>query len=383
MMKRMCMLGCALTLGGLFVQVQAAPAGQDGASALVTKAEDLGPAMGATGEGQSAEDAVQANLAKLGVGVGYIRKMQAIIAIGTAEVLVKDPANEKDFMLIRSAKANEAYLDAKAKVIQAIYTELSAEDRLAVAGEFVDAEAEGGKKPAASAEPTTTQESTVKLLSKMPLLGSSVLTQAESWDAEGQVYSVSMAIVWSPKMQESALAQLSNGASVSMAKGHFTPQEWAARQSPATMIGPRRFTDSEGNNIFVGIAAVDLTGKVKDRGWKKKSADLWASRAVAFSLAGDLETYAEASRNLKEYDDDKRTGTEKLASATAQKCEVALQGCTQLRSFTGKHPISGRTIYVSMFYCDPVLAKDAGALQKKAYEGALRQAAMKKKSGSR
>jgi hypothetical protein len=83
----------------------------------------------------------------------------------------------------------------------------------------------------------------------MPLLGSSVLTQAESWDKEEKIYSISLAVVWSPKLQENAVALATGEAVPSSSKGKFSPQEWLAQQDLTTMIGPRRFTDNEGNNI--------------------------------------------------------------------------------------------------------------------------------------
>ena len=455
---------CFAFAGGLMAQDAAAAlaAQADAAAKLAVDAAAAAPLLPGvpSGDAKSAEDAVNANLAKLGVGVGYDRKLQAVITIGTVLVSVKDPANDKDFMLVRAAKANEAYLNAKAAIIKAIYTNFSAVDRLttlsqtganistaeydtkrkelearraaladklaqldqaeaaalkgvtlgdrfnavleglakkldtqfsaekvaadkralrdglkaeceALKAECADLEKQAGELT--PPEPENAVESTVKELSKMPLLGSSVLTQAESWDEKTAIYSVSMALVWSPKMQESAVALCTNEAVPALKKGRFTPQEWAARQNFATMIGPRRFTDSEGNNIFVGISAVDLTGPVVKMAAKKKFAEAFARKSVAFSLAGDLESFTEASQNLKEYDDDKRTAVAKIADRVTAQCDLALQGCTQLAVRTVKHPITGRDTYVAAYYVDPLLAKDAGKLRKEAYAGAMRQ----------
>ena len=407
----------------------------------------------------SAEEVVKANLAKMKLATGYDRKRKAIIAVGTAEVMITDPANDNTFMSVRAAKANEAYLNAKAEVIRSINTDFSAMDRALTTAEFGEddvqkvfaehrakleakrdelvkklaqldkAEAEAlrgvtmtdrfgailegiakrldekfnkaeilAQKKAVRdqlkaecdemladykvleeqakkipAVPSTEVSSSVKMLSKMPLLGSSVLTQAESWDKTEKVYSISIAVVWSPKLQENAVALVTGEAVPSSKKGQFTPQEWVAQQNLTTMIGPRRFTDNEGNNIFVGIAAADLTGKVKDRKAKKMLADTAARKAVAFSLAGDLEAFREASQNYKEYDDDLRTSVEKLRDVVGQKCDINLQGCLPLCSKEVTHPITGRKTYVTAYYIEPVLAKDATDLMKKSYAGAIRQ----------
>lgn len=407
----------------------------------------------------SAEEVVRKNLSKMKLFRGYDRKRKAIIAIGTIDVKVSDPANDDSFMSLRAAKANEAYLNAKAEVIRSINTDFSAMDRALTLAEYGEddvqkAFAENRAKLEAKREalakklgqldeaeaaafrgitmtdrfgailegiakkldenfnaeeiveqkkavrdqlkvecdemladykaledmakkipsvPSTEISSSVRMLSKMPLLGSSVLTQAESWDKTEKMYSISLALVWSPKLQENAVALVTGEAVPSSKKGQFTPQEWVAEQNLTTMIGPRRFTDNEGNSIFVGIAAADLTGKIKDRKAKKMLADTRAMKAVAFSLAGDIEAYREASSNYKEYDDDLRTSCDKLYNAVSQKCDINLQGCLPLDSREVTHPITGRKTYVTAYYIEPALAKDATELLKKAYAGAVRQ----------
>ena len=468
MKKLMITAACAFAAGVLSAQDMSAPTaveqagavdqGADVAAQADAKAAKLA-ADAPSDEFVSAEDVVTANLTKMSLAPGYDRKRKAIIAIGTAEVKIVDPANDNAFMAIRAAKANEAYLMAKAEVIGAINSDFSAMDRaLTMSGfgedpiqqsfaehraaletkrnalveklaqldkaeaaalrdvtmtdrfgailegiakrldekfntaairahkkavrdqlkaecdemlaEYKALEEEAKKIPAV---PKNEVSSSVKMLSKMPLLGSSVLTQAESWDKTEKIYSVSMAIVWSPKLQENAVALMTGEAVPSSKKGQFTPQEWIAQQNLATMIGPRRFTDNEGNNIFVGIAAVDLTGSVSDRKAKKKLADLDARKAVAFSLAGDLESYSESSKSYREYNDDNRVAIEKLRDVVGQKCDINLQGCLQLSRKEVTHPISGRRTYITAFYIEPTLAKDAAELLKKSYAGAIRQ----------
>jgi len=223
------------------------------------------------------------------------------------------------------------------------------------------------------AVPRNELQSTMKMKSEMPLLGSSVLTQAEAWDKAEKTYQMSMAIVWSPKLQENAVSLMTGDARPSSKPGPFTPQEWIAAQNIATMIGPRRFTDSSGNNIFVGIAACDLTGQVTAEKAKKRMTDMEARKAVAFSLAGDIVSYSEATKNVKEYNDDIKSQAGKLRDVVARQLDINLQGCLRLKHKEIRHPISGRKTYVSVFYIDPSLSKDATELLKKSYAGAIRQ----------
>ena len=403
----------------------------------------------------TATDQVKANLKKMNL-VTYDRQKKAIIQIGMAEVYIKDPANENDFMTDRSAKAREAYLNAKANIIRTINTEFSAVDRAIQFAQFGDddvsklfnekkasldakrdelakklkqldaAEAEALKgvtlndrfgalldgivkklnneyAPEKIAEdkkilrdelraeceslktdyqlleneaksipsvPPSESSSSVKMLSKMPLLGCSVLTQAESWDQNDKTYTVALAVVWSPKLQENAMALLQGNETAVQNKGAYTPDEWIEQQNLAVMIGPRRFVDKDGHNIYLGIAARDLTGKTMERNAKRQLADAEAIKTVAFSLTGDVETYTEAKQNFKEYDDDVRVSMEKLNTAVSQKCDINLRGCIRLAEKELTHPISKRKTYVSVYYIEPELSKHAAEIMSKAYSDA-------------
>jgi len=100
-------------------------------------------------------------------------------------------------------------------------------------------------------DPVLSTSSDVKALSRMPLLGSSVLTQAESWDPEEKIYSVALAVVWSPRLQEDAMRIVSGDFATRPNKGKYSKLEWVGAQDFSSMIGPRRFTDNEGNNLWL------------------------------------------------------------------------------------------------------------------------------------
>ncbi len=231
-------------------------------------------------------------------------------------------------------------------------------------------------------QPTTQLESNVSLMSKMPLLGSSVVCQAESWDETGdKVYCIAMAVVWSPQLQEDAFALAHNNNIVGK-KGKYTAEEWIERQDLSSMVGPRRFRDNEGRTIFVGISAIDLSGPVSKRNVKRKKADTEAWTFVAFSLLGDIEAYREAKTNFKEYDDSTRKSEEKFSDVIMQKCNMVIQGCTSLDAREVVHPISKQKMYVVAYYIDPDLAKQSGDLMKKAYAAAnVFDKAMQRKRG--
>lgn len=253
-----------------------------------------------------------------------------------------------------AAKAESENLKAKANDLYAQYKELE------------KAAAQLPKDPAMGSE------SVAKIMSKMPLLGSSVLTQAESWDPSDKVYSVAIAIVWSPKLQESAVKIGTGDFSGKSRPGKFSPAQWVKAQDWRTMVGARRFTDDKGRNLFIGISSVELTGPVVKQNAKKKIADTMAIKNVAMSLLGDLETYREASQNLKVYADDSAGVAQRLTENTSAKVDVNLKGCMQLASKTVRHPITGKKIYVSAYYIDPTLSAEAGNIMKKLYADSIR-----------
>ena len=221
--------------------------------------------------------------------------------------------------------------------------------------------------------PKNEVKSGMTMLAKMPLVGSTVLTQAESWDESTKQYSVSMAIVWSPKLQESALKVAVGNYEPGKDRGALTRKEWIDMQDLSAMIGPRRFVDKNGHPYFVGVAAADLTCANSDIKTRKMMADAEARKAVVFSLVGDLQTFETYKMHLKEYQsksDDLRSIVQDLVSTMEQRSDVRLSGLSQMRSRTLTHPISGRKTYVSVFYVDPMLSKDAAELLKSNYAAA-------------
>lgn len=221
--------------------------------------------------------------------------------------------------------------------------------------------------------PKNEVKSGVTMLAKMPLIGSTVLTQAESWDESTKQYSVSMAIVWSPKLQESALKVAVGNFEAGKDMGTLTRKEWIDSQDLAAMVGPRRFVDKNGHPYFVGVAAADLVCQNSDIKGRKMMADREARKMVAFSLAGDVASFDEYKMNLKEYQsksDELRSIVQELASKMGQKVDLQLKGCLSMKNKTLTHPITGRKTYVSVFYVDPMLAKDAAEILKSNYAAA-------------
>ena len=221
-------------------------------------------------------------------------------------------------------------------------------------------------------EPMSENTSMAKILSKMPLLGAKVLTQAESWDKTEKMYEMAMAVIWSPKLQEEAKNLATGNPTIAEKKGKCSVQEWIGRQDLLSMAGPWSFTDDEGKTIVIGISARDISGLPAPKLKKAKTeAETDARVAVATSLTCDLAAFTETSRRLAEYDDGSSEASSKVSDVVSSKTAVSLNGVGKLTSKEGYHPITGRKTYAVAYYLEPDLSKDAMERIKQMYADAI------------
>ena len=326
----------------------------------------------------AAREAVIAKRAEL---AETLAKYNAADAKSVSEVTLNDRFNsflDAVIKKIDSSYSPEAIAAKKKISADAAKAEAAAlkEKVQALSAEYKKLEAAAAALPK---DPAMESASTAKVMSKMPLLGSSILTMAESWNKDTQEYQVACAIVWSPKLQACATKMLTGDFSGTGKPGMYSKDAWVKAQDWRWMIGTRRFTDDKGRNLFVGIYSVELSGSIVAQNGKKKLADQFARKNVAMSLLSDMATFTEASQNMKIYADDSKSAAQKLSENTTSKVNVNLQGCMRLTSRTVTNPISGKKMYVSAFYLDPTIAAEAGAILKKSYEDALTSSKYAKK----
>lgn len=219
-------------------------------------------------------------------------------------------------------------------------------------------------------------KSDVKVTADMPLLGATVVTQSESWDKTTKEYQMSLAVVWSAKLQQRAERCLSGDFSpdgkVDPKKG--TIQDWMTKQKLDAMVGPRRFVDKDGRNLFIGIAAASLDIPIAKQKGAKRFADVVAFNFVACSLLSDVKAFTHAKSHMSEYSDEfteeeSQKFAKSLYDEIVQTTGGNLQGCVPLSQFAVEytHPISRKPIYVVPYYLDPDLSKDAKKLMEDSY----------------
>lgn len=243
------------------------------------------------------------------------------------------------------------------------------------------------KKAAEKFAPQVDQEntSTVKTSAEMHLLGSTIVAQAESWNETTKEYQMAIAVVWSKKLQEEATA-IMEGAAEKSTPGKYSPEEWADAQNFEVMIGPRTFTDSEGNKIFVGIASADLECPVNQHRLRKRAAAQVARGYIATAIGCELKSATGVQQTIKEYSvgvGDTVPGiSKKVGDEIVSSSHKELTGSKILFEDEFIHPLSGRSTYVCAFYIDPEDSNSAMEVLTSAYAAACRQdAANKRKSG--
>ena len=284
-------------------------------------------------------------------------------ALGAASDAASDANSTAGAVIAAAAAAGASLADAPAPGV-----DLSAERDALVA----EVKAAIDSANAIPQEPVNKTTSQVKLLSKMPLLGATVIRQAESWDKTTGLYEVAMAVLWSPKLQEEAKGLATGNPVPSEKKGKFSSREWVKKQDLLAMVGPRRFTDKNGNSIVVGVAARDITGmSPSDMESAEGIADTEAMKYVATSLMCDLEAFREVSQNYAEYKDGSAEVTERIANTVASNTSLELNGVMKLDSTEGFHPLTGRKTYAVVYYLEPKMAKKAMERVKQLYADAI------------
>ena len=198
------------------------------------------------------------------------------------------------------------------------------------------------------------QESAVVTMSRMPLYGSTVIMQTESWDDAAGRYQVAVMITWS-KTLERAVRAIVTGENFKTKPGKKTVQQWLRGQELATMVGPRQYVDDKGNRWFLGVTARKYNDEMTSitRKQSKGSTEQFAKQMAAFCVFADVESYKNAQQAMETRGNEKETVdavAESYAETLSQAFEKkTIRGLQKLASVETQHPITGDDIYVAVF----------------------------------
>lgn len=258
----------------------------------------------------------------------------------------------------RDKKAQEDYAAAKAsfEVAQKKYDEMK-ENAEAMQGKVLER-----------------QESAVESMAKMPLYGSSVIMQTESWNKDSGRYQIAVMLCWSYAMERSARAIVTGEEfRVKPSESAKSVQDWLETQNPATMIGPRQYLDKDGNRWFLGVTARPYDDELSSSARRKNKgiSELFAQQMTAFCLWADVESYKLAQQAMESRGND-TAQRDVIAENYAEKLTQSFQnkkirGMQKLLGEEMTHPITGSTIYVTVFGINPNAAKAALEIEKQNY----------------
>lgn len=227
---------------------------------------------------------------------------------------------------------------------------------------------------------TMETSSSVETLARAPLMGATVLAQAESWDAENEEYQIAVLLVWSEALEEGASSILQGAPMRVKTAQQQSVGQWLNGQDLSTMTGPRQFIDKDGVRWYIGAYSTLYDGSASAKRAARGRADLFAMKELAVSLYADLETHKQAeiasqTRNAGLGGKDVTNVAESFAQTTRQAIENRqIQGASKLAGKEILHPVSGQKMYVSVYAISSESAVAAVAAESRNYANAIQAA---------
>lgn len=216
--------------------------------------------------------------------------------------------------------------------------------------------------------------SMVETLAQAPILGASVLVQAESWNSDSEVYEVATLMVWSPKLEKAAKSIITGELLPLKPKNGLSVHEWLKKQEVSTMVGPRQFVDKSGERWFIGAFGMPADGSSSLVRKNRGIADVMAKKEAAVALYADIETQKQAAiamqtRSSELGSKDHTEVASSFSEATRQSVENRhINGLSKLFSRTVIHPISQQKIYVVAYGISAKAASEALAIEYSAFD---------------
>ena len=334
----------------------------DGGVEVVREAEAAAPKEPPV-KAKNAEQEVKAWLKGKKWRSGWDSKKKRFIQVSMDQFDCDDPAKVQNVMVRRDMAVKRAILSAKMEIIEAVKTEVDAEDIVEMMGGTASDVSAEDKNDLMNRVQKLKQSSSAEFRAEMPLFGATCVRQSESWN-RGK-YQVAVALVWSPALERSARAVITGNKVVCKPKENGkSVEEWLEAVNPAFMSGPIQFVDADGTRWFLGISAgaADEDLDALTLKTNRRIADLSAKQMLAFSLWGDVKASETLKQKLKSTTFKGKSTTEVaqwLESKVSQSIKgLPLRGMNQLLSEEVEHPVTGGRIYVAIYGIDQNTAED-------------------------
>lgn len=244
-------------------------------------------------------------------------------------------------------------------------------------------------KAAYESDPIGKNISDVRACFDLDMYGVNILFQAESYNAEDGAYEIACAAVWSPKLQQRALQALNGGKPDKSVQGKMSLADWLESKADedddgycalASMVGPRQYTDDDGNVHILGFAACSLPKNARNKQREMEKTDLEAEKIVLSSLYQETSGTQEKHDELLMYagTDDAQRETDVLGAyakvLSGKTPERPVSGIVKAYSTETVHPFSGKKIYVTVASVDSELAFAADGLLDEAAAASVQDA---------
>ena len=280
------------------------------------------------------------------------------VFVGSFEVDVENPCKDQNFILKREQCSARAEISAKRALVQARRMKVTAAENshLETQGQMSMNEDSGF----------------YALLAKMTVRDALVLDSVEHWNPQTKKYQVAVAVSWSAKQKivEKALAA-NDPKTWNRKETSCQWEEWARRIDLASVVGSRKFLDSNGSLRYVGIGCVDVDGLDITSPWMRRAQDVALVKARAnLSLALYAETVSEETliqlqREL--YDSGTRSSTsfESYVGKITRHSDKRTAFAPEVYATFVTHPITKRKMFVSVCGYEPWQLAELGIFDRK------------------
>ena len=196
--------------------------------------------------------------------------------------------------------------------------------------------------------------STTQTFAQMSVVGLVPIASFESWD--GEIYQTTQIAIWTNN-EEKRIRALYSGQNVKFEPGTLPLRKFVRSTDWSTTQGARKFFDEKGDFWLIGVGSFPIKGKgSSDMRAAKGQAQLSAQKQIAYTLYSEAQSKRLAQNKLQEVESGKLDGSKEnlsvssFAETISQNVDAkSINGMAQILGKKYKHPISGQTMYVSVY----------------------------------
>lgn len=207
--------------------------------------------------------------------------------------------------------------------------------------------------------------SEAQALAKMPLLGGTVVQQAESWSKGEKKYELAVLVCWSDGLEKAARASMTGEPLVAPANKADAVQTWLKTQDLGAMVGPRQYIDGRGQRHFLGISARPVSRNAALDDENRELAAESAQQMTVYSLFADVDVQSKAMQRATQSTtadpgaSSFKTEESLVRTLNQSYTNMKIQGLGAIAKTVVAHPLTGRQMHVVVYEISPESAQVA------------------------